>query len=48
VFQGVEYDTDLQQGLHSGCNDVAGYELSQPGYMSCSETYLWDGELRLK
>jgi hypothetical protein len=47
VFGGREYDTDLQRGVESGCNDVPGYEDSQPGYTSCSEDYVWDGELRI-
>ncbi len=46
VFQGIEYDTDLQQGYHSGCNDIPGTQGHQPGYASCSWSYVWDGELR--
>jgi hypothetical protein len=48
VFQGIEYDTDLQRDVESGCNDVPGYQQAQPGYTSCSESYVWDAELRLK
>ncbi|MFP5212424.1 MAG: SBBP repeat-containing protein [Acidobacteriota bacterium] len=47
VFQGKEYDTDLTQGLHSGCNDVPGVEGNQPGYTSCRESYIWDYTLPL-
>ena len=25
-----------------------GYQQAQPGYASCSESYIWDGELRAK
>lgn len=46
VFQGIEYDTDFNQGVHSGCNDVPGYETSQPAYMNCNENYVWDGLLK--
>jgi hypothetical protein len=48
VFQGVEYDTDLQRDVESGCNDVPGYQQSQPGYASCSEDYVWNAKLPVK
>jgi len=48
VFQAIEYDTDLPGDLHSGCNDIPGTNQAQPGYVSCSEDYVWDGELRIK
>lgn len=49
VFQGIEYDTDLQREVGvSGCNDVPGYQQAEPGYASCSESYVWNAELRLK
>jgi hypothetical protein len=47
VFVGMEYDTDLIQGGNSGCNDVDCWKDQLPGYMSCSEDYIWDGELRV-
>ena len=46
VFQGIEFDTDLIAGLSSGRNDVPGCEGMLPGYVSCSEDYVWDGQLR--
>lgn len=48
VFQGVEYDTDLQRDVNSGCNDVPGRQQAQPAYASCREDYIWDAELRKK
>lgn len=48
VFQDIEYDTNLPCGLHSGCNDIPGAESAQPGYTSCDQYYVWDGELRKK
>ena len=49
VFNGIEYDTDLAQPLHTGCVDVAGAPpQQQPSYTSCSESYVWDAELRIK
>jgi alpha-tubulin suppressor-like RCC1 family protein len=45
IFGGVEYDTDLQASLESGCNDVPGSESAQPGYLSCSNDAVWDGTL---
>ena len=45
VFNGVEFDTDLQQGLASGCTDVPAPRHTQPGYVSCSEDAVWDGTL---
>src|SRR5262249_50806812 len=36
VFQGIEYDTDLQRWVESGCTDLPGYEQAQPGYASCA------------
>ena len=48
VFQGIEYDTDLIRDFESGCNDAPGTQGQQPGYASCSDNYVWDGELRIK
>lgn len=39
VFENVEYDTDLVVNGVSGCAD-------EPGYLSCSEEYVWDGTLK--
>ena len=38
----MEYDTDLPRDLESGCNDVHGTSSAQPGYASCSDSYIWD------
>jgi hypothetical protein len=46
VFGGMEYDTDLSADTSSGCNDAPGLEQRQPGYLSCSHEYVWDGTLR--
>jgi len=48
VFGELEYDTDLTCDESSGCNDKPGCEAQQPGYMSCRETYVWDGLLATK
>jgi hypothetical protein len=50
VFMGMEYDTDFIGELNSGCNDVPDMESwkMQPGYISCSEDYVWDGTLKKK
>jgi len=45
VFGGVQYDTDLPADVHSGCNDVPGMESQQPGWISCNEEAIWDGNL---
>jgi hypothetical protein len=42
VFGGLEYDTNLPRDLESGCNDVHGESSAQPGYASCSDSYIWD------
>ncbi len=47
VFNGTEYDTDFVRDVESGCNDIPNYEQNQPGYISCSWDYVWDGELRV-
>ena len=48
AFQGREYDTDLVQGLNSGCNDVPGTQGVQPGYMNCDDNYIWNWQLKIK
>jgi hypothetical protein len=48
VFQNIEYDTDLQRGVESGCKDDPTTPAGEPGYASCRETYVWDAELRIK
>ncbi len=45
VFAGVEFNTDLQSGLQAGCFDAPPGQSTQPGYLSCSETAVWNGEL---
>lgn len=45
VFAGMEFNTDLQTGLSSGCTDAPGAFADGPGYLSCSETAVWDGTL---
>jgi hypothetical protein len=51
VFKGTEYNTDLVVGAETGCYDnTVNQEASpgwrEPGYLSCSYDYVWDGELR--
>ena len=45
VFNGMEFNTDLQSAAHSGCNDKPAYTDQQPGYISCDESKIWDGTL---
>lgn len=47
VFQGIEYDTDLQCILSSGCYDAFFPSPSEPAYLSCSPDAIWDGEIRI-
>jgi uncharacterized repeat protein (TIGR02543 family) len=42
VFQGVEYDTALPEGINSGCNDVPGTASRQPGHVRCDDNFVWD------
>ena len=45
VFAGVEFNTDLQSGLQAGCPDAPPGYVLPPGYLSCSESAVWNGEL---
>ena len=43
-----EYDSDVISGTHSGCTDVPNPLHLQPGYLSCSESYVFNWTLPTK
>ncbi|MFC1616536.1 S-layer homology domain-containing protein [Patescibacteria group bacterium] len=48
VFEGIEYDTEMVDinDLYSGCLD-GDNPFYGPGYISCDDDFVWNGELRI-